>query len=75
MFPIKVRQQTERAGIAPALSAVFAHGRCVALEQVDSYRNRYIYQDDVCNKGNTSFYGFVNHVMLSLFLRPLDGRT
>jgi hypothetical protein len=61
---VKIGRQTKRAGIDHTLSVVVSQERGIALEQVSGYLSRYIYQNDVYNKGNTSFYSFINHLFI-----------
>jgi len=69
----RLRRQTERAGIDPTLSVRFAQG--IALEQVINQDPCEIGKDYTYEQGYSLIYFFLNHVIKSLFLRPLDGRT
>jgi len=61
MFPIKVRQQTERAGIRPTLFVRFAQG--IALEQVINQDPCEIGEDYTYEQGYSLIDLLLNHVI------------
>jgi len=70
----KTGRQTERAGIDPTLSAVVAERGIASPKAVNQYMGN-VCEDNAYYGGNTLFDCLVYQVILSLFLRPLDGRT
>jgi len=73
MNAFKLGRQTERAGIDPTLPVVLVKG--IALEEDFNKLPYHIRKDYSHDKGNPLFDPILYHVIKSLFLRPLDGRT